>query len=275
MSYPISAAQCVLDELKITSPDDLQLLEQIAWERGAMVRYKNLEGTEARLVAAGKPAIITISTTVWDPRRQRFSIAHELGHFEMHRYQTTLNLCTRAKIDDWWSGKSHKEKSHNPEQEANIFASALLLPERFFAPLCLDQDPSLDNIAELADKFNVSLTSAALRYLYFCDEPMVIVYSQDNRIKWFQESVTFGKLREELRFFIDVRSRLDTSTRAAFYFKSESIPPGIKPVRASSWFTTGEYRTDATIREHSFAMPNYNAVLTLLWVDEVIEKDDF
>lgn len=274
MSYPIIKAERVLDDLQITSPDDLQLLEQIAWERGALVRYINLEGAEARLMAIGKPAIITVSTSVKDIRRRRFSIAHELGHFEMHRFQNSLSLCTTRNIDDWWTGTSRKGSDYNQEQEANLFASALLLPERFFASLCNKEDPSFDYISDLAARFNVSLTSTAIRFLLFSEEPLAIVWSQENHIRWFQESKAFAEIREDLRFFIDVRSKLDNSTQASSYFTSGGISPGVKLVQASAWFTSGEYSESATIKEHSIALPSYNATLSLLWIDDVIDEID-
>lgn len=273
MPYPISAAERVLDDLHVSSPNDLQLLEQMIWERGALVRYKNLEGSEARLTVVGKPAIITISDKINDPQRRRFSIAHELGHFEMHRFRNSLSLCTKEKINDWWTGISLKDSGYNQEQEANLFASALLLPERFFASLCVRGDPSLDYIADLADRFNVSLTATAIRYLFFSEEPLAVVWSQENHIRWFQETKAFAEIRDELKFFIDVRSRLDSSTRASYFFRSGGIPLGIKSVPASAWFTPGEYSKSATIKEHSIAMPTYNSVLTLLWVDDVIDED--
>lgn len=275
MAYPLKTAERVINELGIVSPEDLEFLEEIAWARGALVRYEPLEGTEARLMAVGKPAIITVSTNVVNKYRQRFSIAHEIGHLEMHRHENSLNLCTKEKMNDWWTGISGKEVKYNTEQEANLFASALLLPEPFFAPLCDIDDPSLDYISTIADKFNVSLTSTALRYLAFSEEPLVIIWSENNHIRWFQETQAFTELREDLRFFIDVRSKLDTSTRASLFFRSGSIPPGIKSVSASAWFTPGEYSKTVSIKEHSIAMPIYNATLSLLWVDDVIEEDEY
>lgn len=275
MPYPLTTAERVISELGIVSLDDLEFLEEIAWARGALVRYKALEGTDARLLAIGKPAIITISTNVVNFHRQRFSIAHELGHLEMHRHEDLLTLCTKENLNDWWTGISKKEIEYNAEQEANLFASALLLPEDFFAPLCDLEEPSLDYIGSIADKFNTSLTSTALRYLFFSGEPLAIVWSQDNRIRWFQETQEFAELREDSRFFIDVRSKLDASTRASIFFRNGSIPPGIKSVPASAWFTPGEYSKTAPIKEHSIAMPIYNATLSLLWVDDVIEEDEY
>jgi len=275
VAYPLKTAERVINELGIVSPEDLEFLEEIAWARGALVRYEVLEGTEARLMAVGKPAIITVSTKVTNKHRQRFSIAHEIGHLEMHRHENLLNLCTKGKMNDWWTGISGTEVQYNTEQEANLFASALLLPEPFFAPFCDVDEPSLDYISTIANKFNASLTSTALRYLSFSGEPLVIVWSEDNHIRWFQETQAFAELREDLRFFIDVRSRLDTSTRASLFFRHGSIPPGSKSVPASAWFTPGEYSKTASIKEHSIATPTYNATLSLLWVDDVIEEDEY
>jgi len=264
-SKPDYTAKRVLDELGVTGREDLALLESIAWERGAMVRDKHLDGAEARLTVIGRRAIITISTTV-DPRRRRFSIAHELGHLEMHRLNSGLILCTNQDLDDWRS----QHAGTNLEQEANEFASALLLPERFFAPLCKREEPSLDIVAEMAETFDVSLTATALRYLHFCGEPCAVVFSQDGYIRWFRGSEEF----EDIGVFVDVRSKLDPSSLAAAFFRGHTVRTTAKRVDVSAWFAPGRYRHDATVLEQSWAMPSYNAVLTLLWVDDDIEDDD-
>lgn len=273
MSYPIAAAERVLDELAISSIDDLLLLEEMAWARGALVRYKNLSGAEARLMAVGKPAIITISLSINDPHRQRFSIAHELGHLEMHRHKLSLNMCTTEQINSMCFKKPSYGNLDDTEHEANLFASELLLPKRFFAPLCSDRDPSFDLIASLANGFNTSLTATALRYVCMSAEPVAVVYSEGNRIQWFQGSKCFEEIQEELHFFIDVRSQLDVSTHAASYFRKGLIRPGIRQVRASAWFTTGDYFETATVKEHSIALPSYDAVLSLLWIDDELDED--
>jgi Zn-dependent peptidase ImmA (M78 family) len=273
MPYPNAAAERVLDELAISSIDDLRFLEEIAWARGALVRYKNLSGCEARLMAVGKPAIITISASIEDPRRQRYSIAHELGHLEMHRYKSSLNACKKEQINDLCLLKTNLGEINDLEHEANTFASELLLPKRFFNPRCINNDPSFDLISSLANEFNVSLTATALKYVCITDEPIVIIYSEGNRIRWFHGSKSFEEIRDDLCFFIDVRSQLDATTRAAYFFRNGGIPPGMKPVPASAWFTPGNYIATATIKEHSISMPNYDAVLTLLWIDEEIDED--
>lgn len=273
MSYPLKVAERVITELGIEDPEDLKLLEEIAWARGALVRFEILEGAEARLMNVGKPAIITVSTNVVNKQRQRFCIAHEIGHLEMHQHQLALSLCAKEDMNDWWTGLSTKKTGKNIEQEANLFASALLLPEPFFAPLCDIKVPSLECISNIADKFNTSLTSTALRYLTFSKEPLAIVWSEKNRIRWFQESKSFAEIREELRLFIDVRSKLDPSTQASLFFTYGSIPYGIKSVPVTAWFSSGEYLKSAVIKEESIGLPAYNATLSLLYIDDVIEDD--
>jgi hypothetical protein len=269
MASPYYAAERVLDQLGIADPEDLQLLDAIAWERGAMVLYKPLRAAEGRLVVLGGKAVITVSSA-GNLCRRRFSVAHELGHLEMHQRQGSMFLCSSQDMNDW----EVRPTAPNLEREANQFASMLLLPERFFAQSCCDDAPSLDGISQLAETFNVSLTATAIRYLDFCDEACAIVLSQGGYIRWFQSSREFDRLSEDTSIFVDVRSKLDPSSLAVGFFQGRAVQPDPKRVRASAWFRTGHYRTDAVIVEQSWTMPQYDAVLSLLWVDDDIEDED-
>ena len=156
------------------------------------VREKAIRGAEARLTMAGRRAIITLSSTVTNPQRKRFSIAHELGHLEMHRTVSSLSLCTKGDLDDWQSNQS----VGNREQEADRFAAALLMPQRFFAQVCRDGDPSLDLVQGLAHQFDTSLTATALRYTEFCDEAIAVAFSQNGFVTWFRRSKEFEAISE-------------------------------------------------------------------------------
>lgn len=265
MRNPVLAAKRVLDELGINDPRDLEYLKEIAWERGALVQERHLDGAEARLTILGTQAIITVSTTIRNVQRQRFSIAHELGHLEMHRKSGFLG-CLAEDI------APSQQTSKVKEQQANQFASAFLLPEWFFASLCLESDPSLDLIANLSNRFKVSLTATALRYVEFCEEPVAIVFSQNGYIKWFKASRDF----KEMNLFVEVRSRLDLSSQASRLFRNRTQSRKSKPVNAEAWLAPGKYRKNARILEQSWLMPKYNAILTLLWVDdEIFETEDW
>lgn len=261
MSYPVYAAKKVLDDLGINTLEDLQLLEEIACMRGAIVKDAPLDSAEARLTVFGNRAIITLSSSVKNLHRRRFGIAHELGHFEMHRLNSALSICIGEDIDDVSENAGKKL-----EQEANEFASALILPDRFFSPLCNEEDPSLECIERLARRFNTSLTATARRYIEFSEEPVALVYSENGHIKWVRQ----GAELKESGVFISPRRMLDRGSVAA------SSSSGRRHVLASVWFDEGEFDRDARIMEYSRQLPSYNAVLTLLWADEdlIADEDD-
>jgi Zn-dependent peptidase ImmA (M78 family) len=80
---PLTPAERLLQSLGVTEPNEIDL-EAIAHSVNAKVRFRNLEGCEARIVGTTDAAIITIHSGSTS-RRKRFSIAHELGHWHHHR----------------------------------------------------------------------------------------------------------------------------------------------------------------------------------------------
>jgi len=257
-------ANAVLVDLGISDAGDLARLEDIAWERGALIRDAVIAGAEARLAVVGGRAVITVSANLNHARRRRFAIAHELGHFEMHKGDSGLSICVSDDIERPSPGRLRDEALRR-ESEANEFASHLLIPDRFSAEIVKGVAPTLDVVRELADRFNVSLTAAGIAYLRVCNEACAIAYSQDAQVRWFQRS----KDMEDYGLWISL-GPIDQYTIASGFFRSRPIQRIPGRVDAVSWFAPGRFRTDGMIKEHSIAMPNYNAVLTLLWVDEDI-----
>ena len=264
MLYPEFAARRILRDLNITTLDDLQYLEEISYTRGAMVQYAHLSGAEARISIVGDKAIITIAKTVRNRHRRRFSIAHELGHFELHRKTNPAASCKSEDLNNWSSNQTPQD----PEQQANIFAAALLLPESFFSPLCDEADPSLDHVSELAVKFDVSLTATALRYVQYTEATCAVACCGDGRIQWVQGSSSF----KERGFFVD-KGRPDPRSVAASLLKGKTIARP-RQVAAEVWLAPGNHQQDATINEHTWLLHNYGNTLTLLWIDDEIEYED-
>jgi Zn-dependent peptidase ImmA (M78 family) len=261
------AAERVLDHLRIVESKDLRLLEEIAYERGAVVREKAMRGAEARLTLVGGRAVITLSDAISNPLRKRFSIAHELGHLEMHRLVSSFSLCSQGDIDE---GVSDRVDS-NREQEANAFAAALLMPRRIFKVVCQQGDPTLETIQELAHYFYTSLTATALRYTQFCEEATAIVFSQRGIVTWFRRSKEF----EEMGAFVEVKSRLDADSLAYSIHRNGRSSGKQRRVPAASWLAPGNYRDDATIMEQSWPLAGYDSILTLLWIYDDISSEDY
>jgi len=268
MSLPEVYAQQVIKALRISCIEDLHLTNEIAWQRGALVLEERLTGAEARLIICYPKSIITVSTNTIDFNRRRFGATHEIGHLEMHRHRCTVFNCSKGDLD---SGGIKDQTSPTLENEANEFASNLLMPDRFFSPLCKDVDLDLSVISELSQKFKVSLTAAALRFIRISREPLALVVSSRGQIRWFEANNDFLKLG----LFVDVGKLLGRETVAFRAFQGTSIPAEPHQVPVSAWMRPGHYHPRATLSEQSLSMPSYKSVVSLLWVNEVIDDDDW
>lgn len=269
MEHSETVANHVLDRLEISVVEDLLLIDEIVYARGALIRKCPMEGAEAHLLMGpGKPIISVSSSPFVHPHRQRFSIVHELGHLEMHRGIGLLRSCTKLDIQD----RPTNSTTTDTEQEANQFASAFLIPERFVEQSFAGNKPSFEIISEWAEKLQTSLTATALRYTRFTHEPVAVVYSFRGTIKYFQPSSEFV----DLCVFPDVNRPVGSNTVARKLFSDRDAPHQWQEVRAAEWFREDKSAFDRSdmIREWSIGMPNYEAVLSLLWVDEPLGQYD-
>ncbi len=96
--------------------------------------------------------------------RARFTIAHELGHYHIDEHRAALE---RGLAPMHGSFANRPDSEIVVEQEADLFASHLLLPraryKRFVASL--PAKPSgLHKVAALAQEFDVSVQATAIRY---------------------------------------------------------------------------------------------------------------
>lgn len=132
------AAAALLQRLHISRPHDLQHLEDIAWAANALVREADLEGADGRHVRSGARSVITVKRGALRSR-QRFTIAHELGHLELHPDAGDLSLCTESDVSE--APLESKEARTKREGEANDFAGHLLVPTLMLTPICRGRAP--------------------------------------------------------------------------------------------------------------------------------------
>lgn len=268
MGVAETAANKILNELGIFQPDDLLQLKQIVFARGAIYREQPITGAEARLLTGhGKPVITVSSSPTINPQRRRFSVAHELGHLEIHRDSALLINC--AKDDIQYKPNNAKL---NIEQEANQFASSFLMPERFVQKPFSQKEPSFDTISEWSTKLDTSLTATAIRFTQLVIEPVAVVFSVDGIIQYFNASPAFS----ELGVFLDVKKPVGTSTVAKKLFSGLSVMSQWHETRAIDWFRENRDAFDKkdVIKEWSIRMIAYRAVLSLLWVHKPLGEDD-
>lgn len=171
-------AEVILKRLGVTHPGEIDL-EAIAWYLGARVRYRPLSACEARIVGAADQAVITVNARL-GRRRKRFSIGHELGHWQQDRGR--LLFCQAEDIGRLGPGAQR-------ERAADRFASRLLMPDYLFRPMAgASAKVSFATVRMIADAFDTSMTAIAIRLIdggYFIG--CLVCHGRHGR-KWFARS---------------------------------------------------------------------------------------
>lgn len=105
------------------------------------------------------------------PLRHRFTIAHELGHFILHKKNSVSSeqlFVDRDFLVKYRSSNKYSPTEYEQEQQANAFAAALLMSEEFvhaeLAKMDYDDLSEIQLIEALARVFEVSPTAMTYRF---------------------------------------------------------------------------------------------------------------
>jgi Zn-dependent peptidase ImmA (M78 family) len=144
IGFPREMAKKVLKKYAVTQPGTP--LEEIAKGESLEILYRKWPNSVGGLLLR-KNRIIGVNSN-HHPHRQRFSIAHELGHYFLnHRlddYEKNITLDDPAAGDDF---------SRIQNIEADEFANELLVP----LPIIKESYKTIKDVKALAAMFNVSL----------------------------------------------------------------------------------------------------------------------
>jgi Zn-dependent peptidase ImmA (M78 family) len=178
----LSPAERLLWSYGITEPGHIDL-DAIANDHGADVQYRLLDGCEARLLARGDQAIISVNIAS-NEGRQRFSLAHELAHWICDR-KTGSFLCAKEDI-----GPQNAE-AKSVEAYANGYASQLILPSYLTEQWSQKKRVNLETAAAMSKDFDSSLTAAAIKLVKGASIPACVACHSQSRLVWFQKSAPF------------------------------------------------------------------------------------
>jgi hypothetical protein len=207
---------------------------------------------EARLVRSGNKGLIRINQDIPYMGQKRFAIAHELGHWQLHKNISQFFACTSNDMV-----VSYKTSSQ--EGEANIFAASLLMPSTLFLDRADNKELSFNTISVLADYFNTSLTATAIRYIDLSEDYFAVVCSERGKVKWWRGSDCF-----ESKFWITPGTTLSKNTIAGSFFCNNHQPQGPEEIDIDAWCDKGSYCESNTFIEESKYFERYNQVITLL-----------
>lgn len=144
-------------------------VEQIARAQGAELRMQGMDVPDSSNISGflyrenGKATIGV--NAAHHPNRQRFTVAHELGHLLLH------GAANGIRVDDVHVDRSFhlrsqlsSEGTDPAEREANFFAAELLMPEHFLKAEALSFDLVDDAAAkDLAKRYGVSVQAMMIR----------------------------------------------------------------------------------------------------------------
>jgi Zn-dependent peptidase ImmA (M78 family) len=223
------------------------------------VQGEDLDGFDGLLKANKSRSkwLILYNSAVRSEGRKRFTIAHEFGHYLLHRHQQSEFQCGD---DDIETGDRNK---NDIETDADLFASTLLMPLDDFRKQVDGQSVSFDLLGHCADRYGVSLTAAALRWIEIADKRAVLVASRDNHMLWAKSNESAFKSGA----YFATRKRTIPVPRASLVYSDNcSGAAQSQSIQAKVWFPREPAYVELT--EMSKIAGNYDYTLSLLLMPE-------
>ena len=225
-------------------------------------------GISGALVRSGNNFGILYATNIPNIGYQRFTVAHEIGHYVLDGHLDHLQL----KDGDIHYSKAgfHGDKY---EREADYFAAQLLMPDILFTKALATNEDGMNAIKNLADKCQTSLTATAIRYAEKTDSASVVVVSEKDRILYAFFS---GEMR---RFGLDYPRKNSPLPGSSLTYEINRNQAPLREDEADTniddWF---ESDFDLEGKEEVIHLGDYEKTLTLLTFygdyEDVLEEEN-
>ena len=217
----------------------------------------NFDGALFRAPAGRKGWGIIYNDAISSRGRVNFTLAHEFGHFLLHRLAYPDGIrCGEQDVVRWDSAYGQIE------HQANVFAANFLMPlDDFRRQIDVKAKVDLDLIAHCADRYRVSLIATVLRWLGNTEKRAVLVVSRDDFILWARSS--------------------QAALKTGVYFKTSAgpieIPAASLPIkrellidgRASIEHGAGVWFKEP-VREMTVFAEQYDFVISLLLLEDSV-----
>ena len=192
--------------------------------------------------------------------RGRYTLAHEFGHYFIDAHRIGL----KKGLLEPHPSETDKKQHTAIEREADYFAACLLMPEVRFCKDIAGKKFSIDIINLLKENYKVSFTACALRFKDIGNHPIMIVYAEDNQVKWKFCS-------DDFRYKWLLNNKIvPQNTVMGEYFIQNNIENTRKAeiVFAEDWFKCG--KKDAIqekFYEYCFPHPHQKKAVSVIWED--------
>ena len=199
---------------------------------------------------------IVYNTGIPSDGRIRFTLAHELGHYLMHRHLHGQFNCNEVDTLHWDSPERQLEN------QANEFAAHLLMPRPDFEAQIRSTTIDLDVLGGCAERYGTSLTAATLKWLEFTPKRAVLVMSYKGIVRWARGSQSGKWLSIALNKKLNGQRRRLPDQCATALCKDTSVDRLGTEVNARIWFSNEP--KDMVLREMRIISDQYRQTMTLL-----------
>lgn len=259
---PRELALSILDKFGIDEPYKIDI-EDIVYAMEIPIQFKPLTGCEGRIIHGKNKSIITINSKIDFETRKRFTIAHELGHYLMHKRNPIQHSDDISSLS-WFNNKS-KSGISLQEFEANTFASELLLPTHKFSELIHAIPFSPELIRNISDQYNISRSSVIYRFVENGNHPICVFYTQNNKVHFWRRADGFNYKIKDI-----TKLPPPTDSVAAEYFNESIIYPvndSKQVIVKSTWLEVPEDYVDDTFYEFCLVYSAANLAISVIWED--------
>lgn len=255
--FPVDVRTIAMDYSK-RFPDPIKTIQAAPVE--------NFEGALCPLPNAGKWAIL-YNPAISSPGRINFTLAHELGHYLVHRHLRPDGFeCGERNL----LGLDRDTARKVIEQEADLFASHLLMPKEDFRAQVRRADMTLELLAHCAERYGVSRTAAALKWIDLTDECAVVVAATNGFILWSWRSAR----AKQRGLWFPIGMELPEDAWAASTSSEVTDPRGME-------HDAGTWHDIMSAREMTIFAPRHEMTISVLifgdanldngWCDEPVE----
>ncbi len=248
-------ARSLLRKLMVEESSEIDLMSIVGFLGGLTVEEGGLDGADGRILWGINGAAIRIKAGLW-PGRKRFTLAHEIGHYVLHKHNRQGRFDTGHQFAIW--------NEANEEAEANVFAAETLMPDYLFTPSLKRQSPSFRTLDHLAEEFTASRLATALQYVHYCHEQAALVFSRDGVVVWSKAAKQFPwRIR---------KGRLSNDSGAGALATGNPNETGkMAPTPVYAWLSDFEHDREHDIMEESRTISSYGGILTLLWARDDLD----
>jgi len=190
--------------------------------------------------------------------RMRYTFCHEFGHYFIDEHRNAIRA---GKVKEHPSFNSLNPRNR-AEQEADYFASCLLMPGKKVKEFCHRKPMSSKLIVDIGKHFQTSTSAAIYKYMELSLFPMLMVMSRDGKVEW-------KRMTDGFKYWCAPKSGMPVPVNSAAgeYFSKGKQYKTEEIVFADDWFTD-QYRVkDEQFWELCYYLPG-NKVMSLIWKKE-------